>query len=324
MKDITRITEYSTDTISQKHHFEVRPSEWKVVNVYFLSEGSEHDRDTLVTALNMRFPILMFEEISKIDFYSTKERPAVIVKRSSDNDNLNRFPAEFLKRCCILELFISMAPTTTPRPRSKTRTVVINGTTVSVFVFYMVRSGKMLPRYTNDSNEISFSDLSAWLSDQIRLNVFISLPDRLLEGAGGDQSSDESNEYTDPEVYEREYRPVSAAQEIDWNDFPSQSPLSQSSQPSSSSSSLSMRERDEERDRPSVSPTKSFPQRSTRSQTVASTSHGRKRLQPTKSAAVVDFSSDSSSSGSEFFSGDDDTDSEDERRLKQLRVDALL
>jgi hypothetical protein len=315
--DVTRITQYTTVTSSQRHHFDVSPSDYKVVNVYFLSEGIESERDTLILALNLRFPVLMFKEVVELDFSKPSQQPTIIVKRKIDNDNMARFPAELLKHACVLELFSGRTPMTDDPPRSKTRVVTINGINVEVFVFYMVLPGKLLPQYTDDSNEISFSDLSEWLGYQLGLDVYISLPYRLSKDPY-ERDLAETYVYTDPEEYETLDQPVSQAQEFSWNDFPSS--------PSQSEASFS-RDGEEQRDSP-FSPL--TPYQPTSSQNTAPSLYRGKRSQPSSTALAIkkldfDSPSDSESSGSEFFSSEDDLSSSSERqRAKYNRIDALL
>lgn len=219
LADPTRITQYSTDLISQKRLFVHQPYDHKRFNVYPLSGDITKDDELVTDVLNLRFPILSFEETTHLDFFNASEKPTIFIKWPEDMDNLARFPDSFLKKCCILEMRRGMAPISrfdyegnrTVPPARQTNTVTINGVDVKVFALYIVPVGSFIPQYTDDSNELSFYELSGWLSGMVNMNLHIPLPDYLSLDVET-RASAEKHEYTDPEVYERMNAPVSPAQ----------------------------------------------------------------------------------------------------------------
>lgn len=245
--EIDRITKYLSFHVSQKRFFENEALSSKRFNVYSLSTNHVMD-DALVTeVLNLRFQILRFTKVTKLDVSAEGMRPTVFLKWTDNLYELFQYPEEFLKRCCVLEMRQGVAPITVvdykgrrkvPPPSNK-RKIPVNGVDIGIYPLYIVPSPRSVPDYTNDANEISLYKFSKWLSKMTGMALTLDLPDHLsfnvtTRGIGPRVT------YDDPDDY---YKVPSQAQ--DFEDDPIE-PLPQSSQNNPPASPPSQSQPDED------------------------------------------------------------------------------
>lgn len=244
--DISRITEYITIHISQKRFFENQPYSDKKFNVFSLSENHKVE-DALVTkVLNLRFQFLNFTQVETLT-PDEDEYPTIFIKWDGPALDLFGYPAEFLNRCCVIEMiegvasipFVDAGGRRTIPPSGNKRDIPVNGVNVSIFPLYIVKKWKPLPDFTNDTNELSLYWLSDWLGGITNMNLLLDLPDHMSLNEEVRERA-EKVEYDDPNApveYPSQAQHMSQEDRIDLDNIQTQSTSEQTPESSSSSSS---------------------------------------------------------------------------------------